>query len=105
MPSLTTLSGHYCHLQPLRRTGSSLSFSNFLTDFPPLQIRGSRGFVEKIQIIFFQLIFPPSLAYVAAGGLRKKFKINFFFLSAFPLLLLTWQPGVGGKKIKNNFFF
>jgi len=100
MPSLTTLSGHYCHLQPLRRTGSSLSFSNFLTDFPPLQIRGSRGFVEKIQIIFFQLIFPPSLAYVAAGGLRKKFKINFFFLSAFPLLLLTWQPGVGGKKNK-----
>jgi hypothetical protein len=99
MPSLTTLSGHYCHLQPLRRTGSSLSF---LTDFPPLQIRGSRGFVEKIQIIFFQLIFPPSLAYVAAGGLRKQFKINFFFSKCFPPSLAYVAAGGWRKNNKKN---
>lgn len=86
-------------LTAVRRTGSWLSFSNFLTDFPPFQIRGSRGFVEKIQIIFFQLIFPPSLAYVAAGGLRKKFKI-ISFLSAFPPSLAYVAAGGLREKFK-----
>jgi len=58
--------------------------------------------LKKFKFFFFQLIFPPSLAYVAARGLRKKFKI-ISFLSAFPPSLAYVAAGGLRKKSKKIF--